>query len=483
MKKLNMEHNARAQAIYGSFWTFFGFGTSQFIRLAGNLILARLLFPEAFGLMALVNVFMHGLQMFSDLGIGPAVIQSPQGEDQKFRHVAWTLQILRGAALWAVSILFAWPVAKFYSGGHPDAMMLVQLIPVIGFTAFLGGFTSTSMYVLNRRMRIGTVTMLDLIPQFISIVVMVGWALLIERSVWAMVAGSLGHSISRLTLSHFMEPGYHDRLHWNRETAGELIRFGGWIFASTIVSFLITNLDKMVLGRLLTLAELGIYSIAMTFARIGMQITTRLSNIVLFPLLSKRQHLPKRLMELCLRGRKIVMLTGGAVCIAFALLAPLFFELLYDERYHAAGPLSRWLSIYIWGWIMVATLDRVPLALGQTRTLFKANLLNVLSMALAAPGYILFDLPGFIIGLACAQGIALLYITFHLPCDRRKTLWQSIVYTIVFSVYAGAGILVLNQIPSTAHILRGCASAALGAIPGVLATLHILKEIRHKGGV
>jgi hypothetical protein len=61
-----------------------------------DLILTRLLFPEAFGLMALVQVFMGGLQMFSDLGVNMSIIQSKRGEDPDFLNTAWTFQILRG---------------------------------------------------------------------------------------------------------------------------------------------------------------------------------------------------------------------------------------------------------------------------------------------------------------------------------------------------------------------------------------------------
>lgn len=480
MKKLNLKDNAKAQALYGSFWTFFGFGGSQLIRLAGNLILARLLFPEAFGLMALVNVFMQGLQMFSDLGIGPAIIQNPRGEEPGFRNVAWTVQIIRGVVLWAASCLLAWPVAQFYSAGHPDAMMLLKILPVIGFTAFLGGFTSTSLYILNRRMKIGTITMLELLPQIVSMTVIILWALFVQRSVWAIVAGSMGHSITRLTLSHLVERGYLDRLDWNRETAAELVRFGGWIFASTVVSFLVMNLDRMVLGKLLSLAELGIYSIAMTFAQIGMQITTRLTNVVLFPLLTQRQHIPERLMELCLRGRRLVLLSGGAVCVAFCMIAPLFFEFLYDERYHAAGPLSRWLAIYVWGWIMVATIDRVPLAMGQTRILFQTNVLNMFSMGLAIPGYLVFGLPGFILGLAGAQAIAVVYITWHLPCDRLKTLRQSILFSLCFGLYGVLGVFLLFRIPAHATLMRTLISAGLAGVPLVIAGVAILYEVKRK---
>jgi hypothetical protein len=141
-----------------------------------------------------------------------------------------------------------------------------------------------------------------------------------------------------------------------------------------VVTFLSSNLDRVVLGRLLSLGELGLYSIGMTFARVATQVATRLTNTVVFPLLAKYQDQPARLLAFAVRARAAVLWAGGAVCAGFAIFAPVFFDTLYDERYAGAGPISQWLSLYIWAWILTATIDRIPLALGRPRALFNANL-------------------------------------------------------------------------------------------------------------
>ena len=88
---------AKSKLLNGSLWTFFGYGSSQIIRLGSNLVLARLLFPEAFGIMSLVTVVMQGLTMISDLGVGPSIIHSKRGDDPNFLNTAWTIQVIRGA--------------------------------------------------------------------------------------------------------------------------------------------------------------------------------------------------------------------------------------------------------------------------------------------------------------------------------------------------------------------------------------------------
>ena len=82
-------------AVRGSIWSMFGFGTSHALRLGGNLVMTRLLFPEAFGIMALVEMVMHGVQMFSDLGLVTGVIRHPRGDELSFLNTAWTLQVIR----------------------------------------------------------------------------------------------------------------------------------------------------------------------------------------------------------------------------------------------------------------------------------------------------------------------------------------------------------------------------------------------------
>jgi O-antigen/teichoic acid export membrane protein len=102
----------RHRAVGGSVWTLVGFGTSNALRLVSNVLLARLLFPEAFGLMAMVHVFIQGLWLFTDIGVGPAIVQSKRGDDRDYLDTAWTIQALRGMALTLVSFAIAWPTCS-----------------------------------------------------------------------------------------------------------------------------------------------------------------------------------------------------------------------------------------------------------------------------------------------------------------------------------------------------------------------------------
>ena len=467
-------------AMHGSLWTLGGYGGSQVLRLVVNLILARLLYPGAFGLMALVTVFMQGLEMLSDIGIGPSIIQNKKGEDRAFLNTAWTIQVVRGVALWIVTIICAGPVADFFARSDPSAAQLAHILPVAGIMAVLGGFGSTSLFTLNRKLAMRQLTVLTLAPQVGSFVVSLGWACF-DRSVWAIVAGGIAYSVIRLALSHWMNPGARDRFAWDRAAAQELGRFGRWVFASTVLSFLATHLDRIMLGKFLSLAELGLYSIGMTFARVATQIATRLTGTVIFPILARYQDRPERMLEFALKARRAVLWAGGAVCAAFAIFAPVFFGLLYDERYAVAGRISQWLSIYIWTWMLTATIDRIPLALGRPRALFAANVVTTLGMVLAAGGYRLAQLPGFITGMALANVATHLYLVTAIPCRRAALLVQSAGFTVLTAGYALGAVGLLEWLaPRLSKWMIVFAHSALATVPCAVAALVVWRLMRER---
>ena len=107
-------------------------------------------FPEAFGLMGMVNILLTGLALFSDLGVSPSIVRSPRGEDAEFHATAWTLGILRGVVLFTLCWVLAKPYALAF--GEPD---LARLLPWAGITALLNGFGSTKTFLADRRLMQG----------------------------------------------------------------------------------------------------------------------------------------------------------------------------------------------------------------------------------------------------------------------------------------------------------------------------------------
>jgi O-antigen/teichoic acid export membrane protein len=280
-------------------------------------------------------------------------------------------------------------------------------------------------------------------------------------------------------MSHFLNRPRRNVLRWEPAARGELLRFGTWIFLGTIVAFLAGSLDRILLGRLLTLSELGIYSIALTFARVGIEVTTRLSNTVLFPVLARSQDDPVTLVGQSLRARGLILLAGGALVCGFAITAPVFFQLLYDPRYAAAGDIARWLALSVWASIVLSSMERVPLALGHPRALFVSNLVTTAGYGLAVPGYWRFGLPGFILGIAAGAVIAHLVLLSWVPVRRSEMFRQTVIYTVIFGLYGGLAVAGMKALPpDVGHGTEILAAMALTLVPCGIAGALVFNRLR-----
>lgn len=425
-----------ARAMRSSAWTVLGYGGSQAIRLASNLILTRILFPEAFGLMALVTVFMVGLAMFSDVGIGPSILQNRRGDEPDFLDTAWTIQVARGAILWLATWALALPVAAFY--GEP---MLAQLLPVVGLSLLIGGFNPTRIETATRHLLIGRVTLLDLVAQAIGIVVMVVLAW-ITRSIWALAVGVVVSAVAKLALTHFLLPGPANRFRWERTAAHELIHFGKWIFLSTICGFLIAQGDRAILGKYLPIDLLGVYNIGYFLASFPMLMGTAVLGRLMIPLYRERP--PAAAPENFRRLRKMrFAITGGllSLVILMAAVGPVLVDFLYDPRYAMAGGVVVMISCVLIAHIIGLTYDQAALAAGDSRNFFFLTAMR----ALVQTGLFLAGAElGGLVGALAGQGLAILAVyPLLIRLARRHGAWDPL-HDAVFGILGfGLGALAL----------------------------------------
>ena len=470
----------RAQTIRGTLWTLGGFGLKQVIALGGSLLLAWLLAPEAFGIMAIVYAVMQGLDMFSDLGIKASIIQNKRGHDPAYLKTAWTIQVCRGIALWLCTCLLAWPLAAWFARNDVAAWQLMYLLPVAGFSAVIRGFNSTRLATLSREMRLGPLTIIELLSQVLTLFTIIVWAA-VHASVWALVAGVLVSRTVELVVSHSLPSEHRDRFGWDAACARELMKFGKWIFLSTMLTFIAMEADKLILGSLLSVAALGVYSIAFKFTKTALTVAMRLGDSVLFPAYARLNDDPIRMVAAALKAREVILWVGSAMCASLAIAGPLFFETVFDPRYHDAGYLTRWMAIYVWAASLLLSMERIPLALGNTRAAFISNLLRCTGMLTAPLGYWLAELPGFIAGLSIGSLVAHTYLLVHVPCQRWTMFAQSVRFSAGGLGYTALAIVLLEWAAATLAPWGNFGIVVtLAAGPLLVATAASLKLIRAK---
>ncbi|MET4129015.1 oligosaccharide flippase family protein [Roseovarius sp. MBR-6] len=355
--------------------TVLGFGGAQFLRLASNLILARLLFPEAFGIMAIVSVVVQGLMLFSDVGITPAIMQSKRGDDRAFLDTAWTIQALRGGLLFAVACALAWPLAQFYA--EP---LLAKILPVAGLSLLITGFNPTAIETAKRHLQWGRLTVIDFTVQIagIALAVTLAWW---WQSVWALVVSGVASSVLALGLYHLALPDPRNRPRIERTALRELVQFGKWIFLSTICGFVFIQSDKIILGKALSFEVLGIYNIGFYLASFPMLLGQMFTQRLLIPIY--RELPPGESAENFAKLRRMrFLVTTGLIGLTAALAFPgvWLVEMLYDDRYTMAGAVVVVMAAMQIPQIIVMTYDQAAPAAGDTRSYFLLRLAMAGSM-------------------------------------------------------------------------------------------------------
>ena len=370
----------RKQAIRGSVWTLAGYGASQILRFCSNLILARLLVPEYFGLMSLVNVFIIGLHLFSDIGLGPSIIQNKRGDDPDFLNTVWTMQIIRSGFLWLGSVLIAWPISEFYN--EPQ---LLRLLPVVGLSTLISGFGSTAPFTLNRHIALGKLAIFELGGQVVSVIVMIVWAWF-SPTVWALVMGSLVSDVIKMVWSHRLMPGHRNRFAWNREATKNIVSFGRWIFLSTALTFLASQADRLILGKLLSFKLLGVYGIAFALADIPRQVILALSGKVIFPAMSKLANLPREAFRAkILKNRRPILIALAAGLPLLISFGDFLILKLYKPDYHDAAWMLPIIALGIWHTTLYSTMSPSLLTIGKSVYNAQGYLLTFLTISIGLP--------------------------------------------------------------------------------------------------
>ena len=262
-------------AVRSAVWTVFGYGTGQALRFGSNLILTRLLVPEYFGLMTVVNTLRIGIELFSDIGILQSIVNNKRGDEPVFLNTAWTLQTIRGVILWLFLLIVTFPIATFYHDQN-----LLWLIPITGISSILDGFCSTSVYSLHRRLQLGKLIRFDLIVQVLTLATLIIWSLL-SPGLNALAFGVIAGSIYKMVGSHWLIRGYSNRFAWDRDAVTDILTFAKWLFVASAVMFLNDQADRLILAKLLSFRLLGVYAIAYTLAGIPREVVKQLGYKVI----------------------------------------------------------------------------------------------------------------------------------------------------------------------------------------------------------
>ncbi|WP_260705502.1 oligosaccharide flippase family protein [Edaphobacter flagellatus] len=421
------------KALRASFWSIVEYGSGMALRIVSSLVLTRLLAPTYFGEITLVMTLIVGINLLSDFGLAPSIIQSPHGDEPDFLNTAWTIQVIRGVAIWVVAVLIAWPMSVFY---HDPKFKL--LLPVLALSTLIGSFNSTNLLSLSRHMGVRRLFLIDGSSYVVTLIVTIIWAYL-RPSVWAIVAGQIASTIFRLVLSYIpaLAPGIRNHFCWDKKALSSIIHFGKWILIGTAFFFFASQADRLILGKLVSLAVLGVYGLAYQLSDVPRSIMLALSSRVAYPFVSKIVHMEKdEFQQKFFFYRFYILLLGAFLLTMMAVWGNLIILHLYDKRYHDAGWMIPILAIGLWHTLMYQTTSPVLFSLGKPNYNAYGNAAYCVAMLVGLPlAFHFWGMVGAVI--AIAAGDFPLYLVIQTGATREgvKPFKQDAQLTAIFIAF------------------------------------------------
>jgi O-antigen/teichoic acid export membrane protein len=333
-----MTDNLTAQTLHGLKWSYASTITRAALQIGFTAIMARLLEPAAFGLVAMAGVVLRFGTYFAQMGVGSALIQKKDVTDQDIR-AAFTSSVFL-SILFCVIIWFSAPLAVYIF----DSPKVVPIIRVMAFSFIITGLTTTALSLLRRNLRFRSLA----IAEILSYVLGYGGIGIVLADngfgVWSLVMAALSQSafmavfsyaFSRHKLSFIFRWKYYKPLY----------SFGSRISVISFFEFLGSNLDTLMIGRFVGAAPLGIYNRAFMLVNLPAQHLTSSFSRVLFPSFSRVQKEKTRLKKAYLTTIMLFSAILLPTCFGMAAASREIVLLVLGENWAAAIPVLQILAI------------------------------------------------------------------------------------------------------------------------------------------
>ncbi|MBK8750853.1 MAG: lipopolysaccharide biosynthesis protein [Candidatus Competibacteraceae bacterium] len=454
----------------GTAWMMLFKWSERSIGLISTLILARLLTPADFGLVAMAMSVVALMELMGAFGFDTALIQRQDAQRTHY-DTAWTFNVLFSITIALLLLVLAFPAASFYR--EPQ---LQWILPVLAIGALVQGFENIGTVNFRKELNFRREFRFLLSTKVASFAITVGLALSF-RNYWALVAGIVTGKLFSVWLSYRLHP-YRPR--FTLAASHDLFHFSKWLFFSNLVIFLQAKSADFIIGRTVGSRALGIYNIAFEIAVLPSTELVAPLNRAVYPVYSR---ISKDLTELRCRFLEvfgIIALISFPISIGLACVATPAVLVLLGNQWVEAIPLLRIFTIAGLVGALQSNLHLVIVALGKP----KANtLVSTFTVMVSLPIFIFASLHYGVIGAAWTYLIfafvglsTIQFVFFHITAipvsAYMATLWRPILSSIALALAVLAAEMVLEQtISEISNLLKLLILVFTGAITYIVAIL------------
>jgi lipopolysaccharide exporter len=323
--------------VRGSAWIIGVRWCVRFLGLISTVILARLLTPADYGIVAIASMIVGIVEVFGRAGQGSAIVRHPNPTREHYDS-AWTVSLLLGFAvggiIWALT-----PLATTYFH-EPRATLIVE---ILAFRTMLSGAQNIGVLNFQRRLEFSKQFWFSVTPTLVSFPITIAAAFIL-RNYWALVIALMVEYVVTFTLSYVMEP-YRPRISFAK--MNEIWSFSTWSLIKNVGFYFNTLVDRIIVGGFAGSAAMGRFQVASDLATIPSQEISAPVVSVLFPVLATVQHDRERRLSLYLTVLYWSALICTSTSIGVALVTNDFVDLVLGPKWQDVKPLMPWLALSV----------------------------------------------------------------------------------------------------------------------------------------
>ncbi|HTJ58439.1 MAG TPA: lipopolysaccharide biosynthesis protein [Devosiaceae bacterium] len=465
-----------ARAMLASVWLVGGFLFRRMAQLIVTVVLARLLVPADFGLVAISTTLLLSLMSITELSLFNALIHEKEPTRDDY-DTAFTFSALRGILLAGVMVVGGLIMARVY---HDERLFAVTAL--LGVKPLLGGFTSPYFINLAKNLSFGRVTFWESASAVAQVVASTLVALL-TGSYWAIVAGVLVSSLVGLFASYWCAP-YRPR--WSTASWRNLMSFSIWMTLSQVASVVGNRFDNFLGAGILGTATFGAYNVGGNMATLVTQSATQPLERVLFPSFASIVDDRPRLQRAFQRTQACLLAVGLPLGVGLAVVAQPFIYVVLGPRWMIAATVIQFIAPVLALQIVFGPQSALAFSMGETRMLFNRSVAQIaFRIPIVFIGLYFFGFMGLLISRVISGGVMVTILNMYMVrklvgitvWDQFMVCWRSLLSCAAMAV---AVLLASAAFPPIHNTLQATemlfALVPLGAVTycGVHAVLWLL---------
>jgi O-antigen/teichoic acid export membrane protein len=382
------------------------------------LILAKLLTPADFGVIAIAMTLVLMIEAVFELPVSQVLISMPV-VTRSHIDTAFTLSALRGLALAVVLWALALPFASFYQDSR-----LALLIGILSLAPVMRGLISPNMSFYVTRLDFRRELVLDIASKLITLLLSL-WAAWYFRDYRSLMMGIIISPLAAVVLSYIFAPY---RPHLSLQNWPDFSGFVGWTTISQFLSALNWQCDRLLLGRFVTPSQLGNYSLANDLSFIPEQALIRPIVRPLMSVFSLIGDDKDRLRSAYKKASSTILAVGLPLMLGLSLLADPAVHFILGSKWIAAIPTLKWLSLTLIPALFIAPYPSLAMAKGRFDLILRQTASeSVFKIPLMLVGALLYGIPGAIGARAISSVITTTFVLYYISKIVGEPMYRQII--------------------------------------------------------